>query len=127
MSTKSYLKFRTIRGTRQKWVGFGKPRLDPGKQAIQTPHSSSCMYSESALSSYWPWVQCICGQTSNWFLNNTEQVAITRGDRQTVLHCGVFLDYARYREGRILYFFLMHMYCGCFKCLDDWSWLLSGG
>ena len=25
MSTKSYLKFRTIRGTPQKWVGFGKP------------------------------------------------------------------------------------------------------
>ena len=24
-STKSYLKFRTIRGTPQKWVGFGKP------------------------------------------------------------------------------------------------------
>ena len=27
MSTKSYLKFRTIRGTPQKWVGFGKPLL----------------------------------------------------------------------------------------------------
>ena len=27
MSTKSYLKFRTIRGTHQKWVGFGKPLL----------------------------------------------------------------------------------------------------
>ena len=27
MSTKSYLKFRTIRGTAQKWVGFGKPLL----------------------------------------------------------------------------------------------------
>ena len=25
MSTKSYLKFRTIRVTPQKWVGFGKP------------------------------------------------------------------------------------------------------
>ena len=25
MSTKSYLKFRTIRSTPQKWVGFGKP------------------------------------------------------------------------------------------------------
>ena len=29
MSTKSYLKFRTIRGTPQKWVGFGKPLLGP--------------------------------------------------------------------------------------------------
>ena len=27
MSTKSYLKFRTIRGTPPKWVGFGKPLL----------------------------------------------------------------------------------------------------
>ena len=27
MSTMSYLKFRTIRGTSQKWVGFGKPLL----------------------------------------------------------------------------------------------------
>ena len=27
MSTKSYLKSRTIRGTPQKWVGFGKPLL----------------------------------------------------------------------------------------------------
>ena len=27
MSIKSYLKFRTIRGTPQKWVGFGKPLL----------------------------------------------------------------------------------------------------
>ena len=27
MSTKSYLKFRTIKGTPQKWVGFGKPLL----------------------------------------------------------------------------------------------------
>ena len=25
MTTKSYLKFRTIRDTPQKWVGFGKP------------------------------------------------------------------------------------------------------
>ena len=34
MSTKSYLKFRTIRDTPQKWVGFGKPLLLLGAHLI---------------------------------------------------------------------------------------------
>ena len=35
MSTKSYIKFRSIRGTPQKWVGFGKPLFPPGNKAIE--------------------------------------------------------------------------------------------
>ena len=41
MSTKSCLKFRTIRGTPQKWVGFGKPLYQNigNKTAPLRPHT----------------------------------------------------------------------------------------
>ena len=35
MITKSYLKFRTIRGTPKKWVGLGKPLLTQLSQNYQ--------------------------------------------------------------------------------------------
>ena len=40
MSTKSYLKFRAIRDTPQKWVGFGKPLLTSNSEISMHNHSS---------------------------------------------------------------------------------------
>ena len=47
MSTKSYLKFRTIRGTPQKSVGFGKPLLRP---SISRPFSDRFAINNATIS-----------------------------------------------------------------------------
>ena len=47
MNTKSYLKFRTIRGTPQKWVGFGKPVLCP---SISRPFSNQFVINNATIS-----------------------------------------------------------------------------
>ena len=50
MSTRSYLKFRTIRGTPQKWVGSGKPLLIIHCFAIHI--TQTCLCDETFKSSH---------------------------------------------------------------------------
>ena len=50
MSTKSYLKFMTIRGIPQKWVGFGKPLLPPINHCHCEPTINSLPFGMIALS-----------------------------------------------------------------------------
>ena len=79
MSTKSYLKFRTIRGTPQKWVGFGKPlfvihtgkfatllsRLGSGFKTIPFPSSPFPLFSPPIPHSLLP-----CSQAYLEFFTN---------------------------------------------------------
>ena len=51
MSTKLYLKFRTIRGTPPKWVGFGKPLLGSYVFVISM-HGDTNVQFQASLSSH---------------------------------------------------------------------------